>query len=78
MTRLSPALLLAGAIALGVSACVAGPTTQELSLEAACLQHFENDPLGRDRCRMSGETRSGSVPDVRPEDLPIRTGQPSD
>jgi hypothetical protein len=54
-----------------------GPA-RDLSLEAVCLQHFENDPVERDRCRQSAATRSGTVPDVSPKDLPVRTGQRSD
>lgn len=77
MMRLPPAALLL-ALPLGVAACASTTGPQELSLEAACLHHFENDPLGRDRCRMPPETRGGSIPDVRPQDLPIDTGGPSD
>jgi hypothetical protein len=58
-----------------VSACASGKPAQELSLEAVCLQHFENDPVERDRCRQSAATRSDTVPDVRPQDLPVRSGQ---
>jgi hypothetical protein len=66
-------------IALGLmtGAC-AGKPTQELSLEQVCLQHFENDPVERDRCRLSAQNRGGSVPDVEPQQLPLRTGQVSD
>jgi hypothetical protein len=75
--RLIPAGLLL-ALPVGLAACASAAGPQELSLEAACLSHFENDPLGRDRCRMSGATRSDSVPDVRPQDLPIRIDGPGD
>ncbi len=62
------------ALVLLVSACASpGNPTQELSQEAVCLSHFENDPVERDRCRQSAETRSDTVPDVRPQDLPVRT-----
>ena len=62
------------ALALLASACASsGKPAQELSQEAACLQHFENDPVERDRCRQSAETRNDTVPDVRPQDLPVRT-----
>ncbi len=77
MMRLSPAALLL-ALPFGLAGCASPTGPQELSLEAACLNHFENDPLGRDRCRMSGETRGDTVPDVRPQDLPIRTDGPGD
>jgi hypothetical protein len=75
MTRL---LLAAPAFALLASACASGKPAQELSQEAVCLQHFENDPVERDRCRQSAATRGDTVPDVRPQDLPVRTGQISD
>lgn len=65
------------ALALGVSACATPNPTQELSQEAVCLNHNEHDPVERDRCRQSPGTRSGTVPDVRPQDLPIRTDSPS-
>jgi hypothetical protein len=71
-------LILAAALACLVSACATERPAQELSLEAVCLQHFENDPVERDRCKLSSENRSGSVPDVRPQDLPVRSGQQSD
>ena len=72
------AILALPALALLVSACASGNPTQDLSQEAACLQHFENDPVERDRCRQSAATRNDTVPDVRPQDLPIRTGGLSD
>ena len=73
-------ILAAPCIALGLMAggCASGKPTQELSLEAVCLQHFENDPIGRDRCRLPPETRGDSVPDVAPQQLPLRTGQLGD
>ena len=73
MMRPAPVLAFS-ALALLVSACASsGKPTQELSQEAVCLSHFENDPVERDRCRQSAETRNDTVPDVRPEDLPVRT-----
>ncbi len=77
MKRRVPILALP-ALALLASACAAGNPTQELSQEAACLQHFENDPVERDRCRQPARTRNDTVPDVRPQDLPVRTGGLSD
>ncbi len=73
-----PSLTL-GVLAFGVLAggCVGKPA-QELSLEQVCLQHFENDPVERDRCRLEAENRRGSVPDVEPQQLPIRTRGPGD
>ena len=50
----------------------------ELSQEQACVFHNENDPVERDRCRQPANNRSDTVPDVRPQELPVRTGQPSD
>jgi hypothetical protein len=68
-------LILATAIASLAGACATERPAQELSLEAVCLQHFENDPVERDRCRLAAENQAGTVPDVRPQDLPIRSGQ---
>jgi hypothetical protein len=67
-------ILVVTALALLASACASGKPTQELSQEAVCLSHFENDPVERDRCRQSAKTRNDTVPDVRPQDLPVRTG----
>lgn len=64
-------------IGLLAGGCISKPA-QELSLEQVCLQHFENDPVGRDRCRLNAANRSGSVPDVEPQQLPIRTKGPGD
>jgi len=61
-----------------LAACVSASPASDISTEQACLQHYEHDPIGRDRCRLPPENQSGSVPDVRPQDLPIRTGAPSD
>lgn len=69
---------LAFALALAAGACASSKPAQELSLEAVCLQHFENDPVERDRCKLSAENQRGSVPDVRPQDLPVRSGQISE
>lgn len=76
MSRLFLAAPILGAtcLALMAGACASGKPPAELSQEAVCLQHFENDPVERDRCRQSAATRSDTVPDVRPQDLPIRTG----
>jgi hypothetical protein len=63
-------------LVLGLAGCFSGPA--ELTQEQACLAHNENDPVERDRCRQSAATRHDTVPDVRPQQLPIRTGQPSD
>ena len=62
--------------ALSLSACFS--SSSELSQQQACEFHNQNDPVERDRCRLPPATRSGTVPDVRPQDLPVRTGQPSD
>ena len=72
-------ILAASCMSLGLlSAGCISPPAQELSLEQVCLQHFENDPVERDRCRLSAENRRGSVPDVEPQQLPIRTKGPGD
>jgi hypothetical protein len=62
--------------ALSLSACFSSST--ELTQEQACEFHNHNDPVERDRCHLPPATRGGTVPDVRPQDLPVRTGQPSD
>lgn len=64
--------------ALLVAACASDDASQKLSDEAVCMKHFENDPVERDRCRLDPELRRGTPPDVRPQDLPLRTGQISD
>ncbi|HVY87708.1 MAG TPA: hypothetical protein VG942_02515 [Hyphomonadaceae bacterium] len=63
-------------LGLASSGCVSNPT-QELSLEAVCKQHFENDPIGYNTC-MQSASNHGSAADVDPHQLPLRTGQPSD
>ena len=72
-------ILAAPCLALGLLAggCISKPA-QELSREQVCLQHFENDPVERDRCRLNAANRGGSVPDVEPQQLPIRTKGPGD
>lgn len=61
---------------LGLGGCISAST--ELTQEQACVFHNENDPVERDRCRQPANTRSNTVPDMRPQELPVRTGQPSD
>lgn len=72
----SVAALALCASALSLSACFS--TGAELSDRQVCEFHNENDPVERDRCRQPVNNRSNTVPDVRPQDLPVRTGQPSD
>jgi hypothetical protein len=70
-----PALLLA----LATSACsTPGSPETELSQQQVCLAHNENDPAQRDRCLVNAASRSDTPPDVRPMDLPVRTGQIGD
>jgi hypothetical protein len=74
-------LLAVPCIAMGLvaSGCASsGKPETELSQETVCLSHFENDPVERDRCRLDASVRGDTVPDVTPQQLPIRTGQPSD
>jgi hypothetical protein len=71
-------ILFASALALVASACAGSNPAQELSQQAVCLEHFENDPVERDRCKQAPENQRGTAPDVRPQDLPVRSGQPSD
>jgi hypothetical protein len=78
MKRLRPAIVVA-LMGLAVAACATpGRPDSELSQEQVCLSHFENDPVERDRCMLDASVRSDTVPDVRPMDLPIRTGQMGD
>jgi hypothetical protein len=73
--RLMIALACLGS-SLALGGCLS-PTT-ELSQEQACEFHNQNDPVERDRCRQPVNNRADTVPDVRPQELPVRTGQPSD
>lgn len=78
MTRLRSALIVS-ILGLAAAACATpGKPEAELSQEQVCLSHFENDPVERDRCMLNANVRSDTVPDVRPMDLPIRTGQIGD
>ena len=78
MARLRSALIIAG-LALAAAACATpGKPETELTQEQVCLSHFENDPVERDRCMLNANVRGDTVPDVRPMDLPIRTGQMGD
>ena len=49
----------------------------ELSDEQVCLQHFEHDPVERDRCHKSGEDRRGPPDDADAHQLPIKTDNPN-
>lgn len=71
-------IVIAPCLGLGLlaTACVSATPADDISTEQACLQHYERDPIGRDRCRLPPENQNGSVPDVRPQDLPIRTDAP--
>lgn len=75
--RLGRVALAFGALLLA-SACQVGPETVELTDQQVCLDHFKNNPVERDRCLLPPELRSGSVPDARPQDLPVRSGQLSE
>lgn len=68
-----PALLLA----LAACATPGAPET-ELTQQQVCLAHNENDPAQRDRCLVDAAVRGDTPPDVRPMDLPLRTGQIGD
>jgi hypothetical protein len=72
-------ILLAAPAALLLVACAStGRPESELTQEQVCLAHFENDPVERDRCTQDAAVRGDTPPDVRPLDLPIRTGQMGD
>ena len=70
-----PALLLT----LAASACATpGNPETELTQQQVCVAHNENDAAQRDRCLVNAASRSDTPPDVRPLDLPLRTGQIGD
>lgn len=75
-TRLALSVM---ALSLAAGGCASpGNPETNLSLEQVCLAHFENDPAERDRCRVDASLRHDTAPDVRPDQLPLRTGQISD
>lgn len=76
MTDIRPALLLVP-FGLALAACATPSGPAELSDRQVCLEHFSNDPVERDRCLLAPNNRSGSPPDIRPQDLPVRSNQPS-
>jgi|GEM_PF-1284285 len=81
MTQLRRAclILLLPLCGLAAAGCVApGMNEIELTPEQACLAHFQNDPVEQDRCRLDARSRSGTVPDVPPMKLPIRSGTMGD
>ncbi len=73
--------IVAGAVValcgLAAAGCQAGPAP-ELSQQAVCLQHYENDPVERERCRLDPTVARGSPPDISPKELPVRSGQMSE
>jgi hypothetical protein len=73
-------LALSGALlAMAASACsTPGVRDAELTRQQVCVAHNENDPAQRDRCMVNAASRSDTPPDVRPLDLPVRTGQLGD
>jgi hypothetical protein len=74
-----PGLLAAGGVLLALSACSTpqGGLPPELSKQALCNDHYSTDPVGRDICMKRSDQAGSSVPDVRAQDLPIRTTEPS-
>jgi hypothetical protein len=71
--------LAALAFALAIAGCqTPGRRDPELSDQQVCLAHNENDPAQRDRCMVDARSRGDTPPDVRPMDLPVRTGQMGD
>jgi hypothetical protein len=61
----------------GLIACASPPTTR-LTDQQVCLEHHKGDAAEEARCRLDPALQRGSPPDARPQDLPIRSGQPSD
>ncbi len=76
---MKPAALMIALAALtaGCASTENGPEA-ELTQEQVCLAHFENDPVERDRCRQDANNRRDTPRDVRPMELPVRTGQMGD
>lgn len=67
------------ALALFAAACATpGNPETELTQQQVCLAHNENDPAQRDRCMVNAASQGDTPPDVRPLDLPLRTGQIGD
>jgi hypothetical protein len=67
------------ALMLAASACsTPGAPETELTQQQVCVAHNENDPAQRDRCMVNAASRDDTPPDVRPLDLPLRTGQIGD
>jgi len=64
--------------ALAGGGCISADRSATLDEQRVCLEHYKNDPVERERCRLDARLRKGSPPDVRPQDLPVRTGAPSD
>lgn len=77
MIAIRLACLAAGA-ALTLGACQTATGDAQLTERQVCLDHFQNDPVERDRCLQTAANRTGTPPDMRPQDLPVRSGQPSD
>lgn len=71
-----PALLTASLLALALAGCSTPSGPAELTDQQICLDHFENDPVERDRCLLTPSNRTGTPPDMRPQDLPVRTRPP--
>ena len=78
MNRL-PLVVTTLAVMLVAAACqTPGAPDNELTQQQVCVAHNENDPAQRDRCLVKATSRSDTPPDVRPMDLPVRTGQIGD
>lgn len=71
------AAIMAALAGLGLlAACTtAAGNPVELTQREVCMNTYKDDPLVRDQC-LKSSTRQGSPDDMRPQDLPIRTGQP--
>jgi hypothetical protein len=79
LPRRAPLLLAVAFAAFAGAGCSTDPykPPPELTDEQVCLKHFENDPVERDRCHLTGEQRQGRPQDLDPHQLPVRTGDPS-
>jgi hypothetical protein len=79
LPRRAPILVIVAMAALAGAGCATDPykPPPQLTDEQVCLKHFENDPVERDRCHLSGEQRQDRPRDLDPHQLPVRTGDPS-
>ncbi|MBI1361318.1 MAG: hypothetical protein GC155_13660 [Alphaproteobacteria bacterium] len=61
----------------GLAGCASNPDKPppELSNEQVCLDHFDRDPVERDRCHQTVEQRRAGTTDLDPHQLPVKTDE---